>query len=95
MSFPDTDTHSYYARRSAEERLETVQHHFEYICKSIARAAETQQSLADAGNVYSAGIVSGLRDAAHFLTLLNPVLGIRPTTHADAPAVEETVSGEP
>lgn len=91
----DTDTYSYYARLSAEERLANVLHYVEYINKSIVCAVETQQTLADAGNIYSAGIISGLRDAAHFFTLLNPVLGIRPQARTEAPTVEETVSGEP
>lgn len=76
---------------AAQSRLQTTREHILWVRASLAQQLAHQQELAQAGNNYSAGWVTGVECAQRYLSVVDAVLGIKP----EAPAVEETVSGEP
>jgi hypothetical protein len=76
---------------AAQSRLQTTHEHVLWVRASLAQQLAHQSELAQAGNAHSAGWVSGVESALRYLSVLDGVLGVKP----DAPAVEETVSGEP
>lgn len=76
---------------AAQSRLQTTREHILWMRASLAQQLAHQQGLVQAGNSYSMGWVTGVECALRYLSVVNAVLGIQP----EAPAVEETVSGEP